>query len=71
MDEIFCQVIKQVTENQSSQIDSLQRGWKLLAILLNYFLPSDDFQPYLMQFLNEHRNEHEKLGDYASSNYIH
>lgn len=51
-----------MTENKSIKIDSLQCGWKLLLILLNYFIPSENFRPYFLKYLNDHRNDNEKLG---------
>jgi hypothetical protein len=51
-----------MTDNKSMKTDSLERGWMLLMILLNYFIPSEDFQPYFIKYLNDHRNENEKLG---------
>ncbi len=51
-----------MTENQSTKVNSLERGWKLLMILLNYFIPSEEFQPYFIKYLNDHRTENEKLG---------
>ena len=56
--------MKQMTENQSSKPDSLKRGWKLLTMLLNYSIPSEEFQPYFIKYLNDHRTENEKLGKY-------
>ncbi|VDM38132.1 unnamed protein product [Toxocara canis] len=37
-DELFCQLIKQLSNNQ--RCDSLRRGWELLAIFLTFFAPS-------------------------------
>ena len=52
-----------MTENHSLKTDSIQCGWKLLMILLIYFIPSDNFQAYFLKYLNDHRNENGKLGE--------
>ncbi|TRZ19692.1 hypothetical protein HGM15179_007425 [Zosterops borbonicus] len=48
-DEIYCQVIKQVTHNP--QQESEMRGWLLLNLLTGYFLPSKILMPYATKFL--------------------
>ncbi|XP_058708268.1 unconventional myosin-XVB-like [Poecile atricapillus] len=48
-DEIYCQVIKQVTHNP--QQESELRGWLLLNLLTGYFLPSKILMPYATKFL--------------------
>lgn len=62
VDEIVCQLMKQITENKSTKHESAQRGWKLLLIILNYFIPSEHLRPYFVKYLNDHHNQHEKLG---------
>ncbi|XP_063171131.1 unconventional myosin-XV [Candoia aspera] len=52
-DEVFCQILKQITDNVSSKMNSCQRGWKLLYILSAYYRCSEVFKPYLLQFLQE------------------
>uniref|UniRef100_A0A0N5AGR4 Rho GTPase-activating protein 39 n=1 Tax=Syphacia muris TaxID=451379 RepID=A0A0N5AGR4_9BILA len=39
-DELFCQLIKQLTSNEKR--DSLRRGWELLAIFLSFFGPHNE-----------------------------
>uniref|UniRef100_S4RI33 MyTH4 domain-containing protein n=1 Tax=Petromyzon marinus TaxID=7757 RepID=S4RI33_PETMA len=51
-DEIYCQVIKQVTNNQSNKPDSAQKGWRLLYILTPYFKCTDVLKPYLISYLH-------------------
>lgn len=63
IDEVFCQIIKQLTDNKSIKTDSIERGWKLLTILLNYFIPNEYLQPYVVKYLHENRNQNEKLGE--------
>ncbi|XP_068889012.1 myosin XVB [Aphelocoma coerulescens] len=48
-DEIYCQVIKQVTHNPHQE--SKLRGWLLLNLLTGYFLPSKILMPYATKFL--------------------
>jgi len=60
IDEIFCQLVKQLTDNKSLKLDSEQNGWELLAIILNYFIPSEYLQEYFIKYLQD--NQSEKLG---------
>ncbi|KAM9371432.1 myosin XVB [Phaethornis superciliosus] len=48
-DEVYCQVIKQVTYNPNQE--SVMRGWLLLNLLTGYFLPSNILMPYATKFL--------------------
>ncbi|NXT55221.1 MYO15 protein, partial [Pluvianellus socialis] len=48
-DEVYCQVIKQVTHNHNQE--STMRGWLLLNLLTGYFLPSNVLMPYATKFL--------------------
>uniref|UniRef100_A0A8C0E9P7 MyTH4 domain-containing protein n=1 Tax=Bubo bubo TaxID=30461 RepID=A0A8C0E9P7_BUBBB len=48
-DEVYCQVIKQVTHNPNQE--SVLRGWLLLNLLTGYFLPSNILMPYATKFL--------------------
>lgn len=48
-DEIFLQLIKQLTSNPSN--DSLVRGWKLLQICLECFPPNTDFENFFETWL--------------------
>ncbi|XP_053132451.1 unconventional myosin-XV isoform X2 [Hemicordylus capensis] len=52
-DEVFCQIIKQLTENTSSKMDSCQKGWRLLYILSAYYRCSEVLKPYILCFLQE------------------
>ncbi|XP_026560400.1 unconventional myosin-XV [Pseudonaja textilis] len=52
-DEVFCQILKQITDNVSSKTDSCPKGWRLLYILTAYYRCSEVFKPYLLQFLQE------------------
>ena len=70
-DEIYIQLCKQVpkltslglvTMTRTVQVsdnprrESLRRGWELLAICLGFFPPSATFQPYLLGFIQKHRD---------------
>ncbi|OPJ88596.1 hypothetical protein AV530_003107 [Patagioenas fasciata monilis] len=48
-DEVYCQVIKQVTHNPNQE--SVLCGWLLLNLLTGYFLPSNILMPYATKFL--------------------
>lgn len=50
-DEVYCQIIKQTTNNKSSKPDSCQRGWRLFSIVAAYFDCSENLKPYLFKFL--------------------
>ncbi|TRZ17116.1 hypothetical protein HGM15179_010015 [Zosterops borbonicus] len=52
-DEVYCQIIKQITNNTSSKPDSCQRGWRLLYILAAYYKCSEVLQPFLLAFLQD------------------
>ncbi|KAI0259211.1 hypothetical protein BC834DRAFT_1018360 [Gloeopeniophorella convolvens] len=53
-DEIYCQVMKQLTGNPSAE--SAFRGWQLLCVLLVTFPPSKNFETYLHAFLSQRTN---------------
>lgn len=69
IDEVLCQIIKQLTENKSTKPDSLRRGWQLLAIILIYFVPSDHLKPYFLKFLHDNRLTNEKLVQLCVTHY--
>ncbi|KAM6121795.1 unconventional myosin-XV [Phoenicopterus ruber ruber] len=52
-DEVYCQIIKQVTNNTSSKPDSCQKGWRLLYILAAYYKGSEVLRPFLLAFLQD------------------
>eukprot|EP00090_Calanus_glacialis_P003765 TRINITY_DN12798_c0_g1_i1.p1 TRINITY_DN12798_c0_g1~~TRINITY_DN12798_c0_g1_i1.p1 ORF type:complete len:1185 (-),score=141.46 TRINITY_DN12798_c0_g1_i1:1321-4875(-) len=53
-DEIYIQLCKQISDNPRRE--SLRRGWELLAICLAFFPPSETFFPYLLGFIQKHRD---------------
>lgn len=64
-DEIFVQVVKQLTENPSGE--SIFRGWQLMCVLLTTFPPSKNLEPFLKKFLHQHKNiQQNKVGVMAT-----
>jgi hypothetical protein len=53
-DEIYCQIIKQLTNNPRPE--SVAKGWQLLCMCVATFPPSFDFEMYLMHFILERRD---------------
>jgi myosin-15 len=51
VDEIYCQLIKQTTNNKSTKKDSCFRGWKLISVLTMYFKPTDLLKTYFFKYL--------------------
>ncbi|XP_072043238.1 unconventional myosin-XV-like [Amphiura filiformis] len=51
IDEIYCHVIKQITNNRSSKESSCIFGWRFLYLLSSFFKCSDKLKPYLKQYL--------------------
>ena len=50
-DEVYCQIMKQTTNNKSTKVDSCQKGWRLMAIITAYYKASDALKPYLFKYL--------------------
>ncbi|XP_037596973.1 myosin XVB [Cebus imitator] len=50
-DEIYCQVIKQVTGHPRPE--RCIRGWSFLSLLTGFFSPSTKLMPYLTKFLQD------------------
>lgn len=50
-DEVFCQIMKQTTNNKSDVPESAQKGWRLFSILAAYFTCSDNLKPFLFKYL--------------------
>ncbi|XP_064008778.1 unconventional myosin-XV [Pogoniulus pusillus] len=59
-DEVYCQVVKQITNNTSSKPDSCQKGWRLLYILAAYYKCSEVLRPFLLTFL-QNASSHPEL----------
>ncbi|KAF8973177.1 hypothetical protein BDZ97DRAFT_1912748 [Flammula alnicola] len=56
-DEIYCQLMKQLTGNPSKE--SVFKGWQLLCVLLISFPPSKNFETYLQAFIQKHTTQQE------------
>lgn len=63
-DEIFCQIIKQTTNNPNPE--SCVKGWQLMAIAAGVYPPSAEFEPYLMYYCQQHV-DHPNYGPLARS----
>ncbi|KAK5964470.1 hypothetical protein GCK32_002933, partial [Trichostrongylus colubriformis] len=59
-DEVYCQIIRQTTNNKSSKPDSSIRGWRLFSILTAYFESSLALRPYLINYLSENADDHRR-----------
>lgn len=46
-DEIYCQIIKQTTNNKDAE--SVRAGWALLGIVAGSSAPSEEFKPFLVR----------------------
>ncbi|ETN83438.1 myTH4 domain protein [Necator americanus] len=56
-DEVYCQIIRQTTNNKSSKPDSSIRGWRLFSIITSYFDCSLSLRPYLVNYLAENADD--------------
>jgi myosin-15 len=50
-DEVYCQIMKQTTNNKSMNPGSCQRGWRLFSIIAAQFTSSELLKPYLFKYL--------------------
>lgn len=51
-DEVYCQLVKQVSSNPSEE--STLKGWQLFGLCSGGFPPSEDFLPFIMSFCHQH-----------------
>ena len=56
-DEVYCQLMKQTTNNKSTKVDSCLKGWRLMAILCAYYKSSDLLKPYLFKYLENNATD--------------
>ena len=47
--------------------DSLQRGWELMAVLLNFFPPTHKFYSYLEGYISRHMDPQYDLENVSSN----
>ncbi|WKY16951.1 hypothetical protein Q1695_001507 [Nippostrongylus brasiliensis] len=59
-DEVYCQIIRQTTNNKSNKPDSSIRGWRLFSMLTAYFESSIALRPYLVNYLSENADDHRR-----------
>jgi len=52
-DEVYCQLAKQTTNNRSVKQESLQQGWRMVAIVTAYFQCTDTLKPYILKYLEQ------------------
>jgi len=62
-DEVFCQIIKQTTNNPSPE--SALKGWMLLGVTTGAFSPSKEFEPYLLSYCEAHKEDSGGVAEYA------
>ncbi|XP_011484715.1 unconventional myosin-VIIa [Oryzias latipes] len=55
-DEIYCQICKQLVNNRDR--NSREQGWRLLALCLGIFPPTDLFMKYLEKFLQRGQQDY-------------
>ncbi len=63
VDEIFLQIMKQLTENPDTE--SEDRGWLLLCIAVQTFPPSKEFEAFLLNFVAQFRTDPGMIGNYS------
>ncbi|XP_072427812.1 unconventional myosin-VIIa-like [Chiloscyllium punctatum] len=54
-DEIYCQIVKQLTDNKNSY--SVENGWQLLWLCTGLFSPGKVLLPHVKRFLETRRSE--------------
>lgn len=62
-DEVFCQIIKQTTNNPSPE--SALKGWMLLGVCTGAFSPSKEFEPYLLSYCEAHKEDAGGVAEYC------
>ena len=62
-DEIYCQLLKQLTENKRKE--SEDKAWLLMCLVTQTFPPSAQFELYLLNFFSQCRTAPGMVGNYA------
>lgn len=63
-DEVYCQLIKQTTNNPNQE--ALLKGWQLIGLCSGVFPSSEEFYPYLLSYCKKHfDSDSTVIGDYA------
>ncbi|XP_075265474.1 unconventional myosin-XV-like isoform X2 [Convolutriloba macropyga] len=57
-DEVYCQLIKQTTENRSLKKDGYFKYWRLFALLASFSQCSNNLKRYMWRYLNDTRSSH-------------
>ncbi|XP_045475987.1 unconventional myosin-XV isoform X2 [Harmonia axyridis] len=60
-DEVFCQLMKQTTNNKSESPESCQRAWRLLSIVAAYFACSEVLLPFLTEHLSSAASDRRRI----------
>jgi hypothetical protein len=63
VDEIYVQLCKHLTHNPRPE--SIVCGWQILCMCVGTFPPSRDFEPYLLNFILEHKDGAGAVGNYS------
>ncbi|KAM5135162.1 LOW QUALITY PROTEIN: myosin XVB [Mantella aurantiaca] len=58
-DEVYCQVLKQITENPKTE--SCSRGWIVLSLLTGYFLPTPTLLPCVTKYLQDTTGDFQEI----------
>eukprot|EP00948_MAST-09A_sp_MAST-9A-sp1_P000776 g776.t1 len=56
-DEVYCQVMKQTTENPS--LESLRKGWQVILLMGGVYPPSKSLLPFLQSHIYDAKTKHD------------
>ena len=63
VDEIYIQILKQLTENPKQE--SITKGWQLLCMCVGTFPPSRHFEKHLLNHVLSHERQVSAVGNYS------